>query len=184
MHKASDLAALPLTTEREHKSRASTLLRLAAGVRTQSRADLGLSSSEQALLGAAASLLEDLATASKGAAKIARRREDLLERRMAEAVPLMADTFGSIKTMADKVALVGAVSASVLRPGGIPLDLAAIEDAYQDALNTIRYTAAKSDQPLAGHLAKMWSIFQARRAEHIENHRVLIESIESLVAMK
>ena len=91
------LSDSPLHSDAEHSRRATTLRRLAGGVRAQQAAALGLNDKQRKLLADAADLLDRIADTSKKAAVLAKKRAaDLARREKVVAAAMLTISLRSV----------------------------------------------------------------------------------------
>jgi hypothetical protein len=180
MRSLRDLAGDALTSEKEHARRATTLRRLAGGLRAQSAGPLELDAKERKLLASAAALLESMAEMSKKAAALAKKRaSDRAAREKAVRVA-MRSKFAALSSVADRVALIGAVQSYSLDHDPHRLeDPRVLREVFDDAVDGLTSNLARSGDTRtpATAVAEAWAKFESARPAILRKHRVLIERI-------
>ena len=170
MKTSSELAESRLDGPAVHKRRATQLRRVAGGIRTElaSAATTGLSTAEIKKLTEAASLLEELAGKYRAAEKLAKKRQDEFERIRKQVYSLMAPTFGALKGIEDRVALIAAVQSYQLRRSMI-MDLGDLDFYAKDALDSLTHTLARQAETRAATevVAEAWRKFEEGRGRLI-----------------
>ncbi|MEJ8852735.1 hypothetical protein [Variovorax rhizosphaerae] len=184
MKTPAQLASSSLDSEKDHKTRAATLRRVAGGVRSHAQASAvaGFSDAERKLLAKAAALLESAATASLKAAAIAKRRGDDRATRQKETLKAMQGTFASLTTVANQVALIAAVRSYSLRhlerhdpsnsQGGLP---ALFREALVDLSETL--STNDDDRAVAQVVTDAWGKFKSGKEALQARHSAVIASL-------
>jgi len=180
MRTPQDLASNFLVSDGEHGRRATTLRRLAGGVRAQSVGELGLNNRERKVLGDATALLERMADASKQAAGLAKKRAVDLATREKSVRAAMSSNFGALASVADQVALIGAVQNHVLKDGmGRFDDPRRLREAFADAIASLAYTIARFDDKETAEVvvAEAWAKFEEAKSSIQTRHQPLIDAL-------
>lgn len=175
-----------LASPDEHGRRATSLRRLASGLKKQSAGYLGLNQKELKLLTDAAALLEGMAAASAKAKTIASGRYAERQRRERAIREAMKNTFGSIKSVAEKVALIDFEKPYLLAAGEFTItikDLRSLERFVADALDDLANTLAgqKADIAPIDLVANAWTKFEKARTAIELRHQALIDKLSAVV---
>jgi hypothetical protein len=178
MLKPADLAAKALTSADEHKRAATNLRRLSGGIAAQRDGSLDLSDSEKAILSAAGQLLDRMAEVAAQAAKLRTKADEAAEARRAAVKAAAASTFGGLSSVADKVALIGAVQSYSLKNNAEAWATSKhmLAEVFRDTMDGLTWTLASSDasKSPAEVVALAWSKFQQGRAAIEDQHARLI----------
>jgi len=184
MLKASDLAAKALTSADEHKRTATTLRRLSGGLSAQRDSALDLSEKEKLILNEAVQLLDRMADVAAQAASLRKKADQAAEARREAIKAATASTFGRLSTVADRVALIGAVQSYSLRHNTAEwvTNKHMLADVFRDALDGLTWTLAGADttKPVAEVVAQAWAKFQDGRVAIEDQHARLIVAQQRL----
>lgn len=184
MKKPEDLAAMPLTSADEHKRRGTTLRRVAGGIEAQLSGPFELSAQEKTLLQEAARLLNRMANISLQAAKLRQRANAAAEARRTSIKAAAASTFGSLSSVADKVALVAAVQSYSLRANSYSLSVHphALEQLFAEAQDGLVWTLAGSDlsTPHEVLVSQAWQKFLDGRDAILAQYKEIIAKQQQL----
>jgi len=185
----------------EMRQRATTAKRVAAGMESLLAAG-EWSEKDRKILQQAAAILRSGAQTTQIDSARKKQEEARRDELDAYARSLLATTFGSMSTVADKVALLAAQSPSDLRPresGGL-LKLTRRFDAeyllgttFRDTIDYMAYRLRPSPIPdragmnaakaaMEAKASEVWSKFQGMRESLAATHAPLIAKIESLLA--
>ena len=177
MKTPTELASFSLDSPDSHKRRATTLRRLAGGVKTEIRCAerTGLSVKELRTLQEAEGVLERLATAFSQARKLTQRRFDDKEKAEKAIRAAMAGNFDKLATIPERVAFVAAVRSYVLKPGTTDT-LRDLDYWFREAIESLAYTLAgqTKGQLATTVVAEAWGKFDEARAELEAKHSHLI----------
>ena len=177
MKSPADLASSILDGPDALKRRATTIRRLAGGLKTEiAIADrTGLSDTELRTLKGTLGVLEGLATAYSKASTLAQRRREEQAKAEKAIRAAMDANFGKLSTIPERVAFVAAVTSHVLKPGTTdsPKDL---DYWFREAIDSLAYTLAgqAKGQPATIVVAEAWGKFEKARAELEAKHCHLI----------
>ena len=177
MKKPADLASSILDGPDTLKRRATTLRRLAGGLKTEiaSAERTGLSDTELRTLEGALGVLEGLATAYSKACTLAQRRREEQAKAEKAIRAAMNANFDKLATIPERVALVAAVNSYVLKPGTTdsPKDL---DYWFREAVDSLAYRLAGQikGQHATVVVAEAWAKFEKARAELEAKHCHLI----------
>lgn len=178
MLKAADLAAKTLTSADEHKRVATTLRRLSGGLAAQRGNGLELSDKELAILTDAEKLLDRMAEVRAQAAKLRCEAVEVARARHEAIKAAAASTFGQLSTVADKIALIGAVQSYSLRGNteSWATSRHMLSEVFREAFEGLIYTLGCSDatKPATQIVAEAWAKFQVGRAAIEDQHARLI----------
>jgi hypothetical protein len=179
--KPDEMAANSLYSEKEHKTRAATLRRLAGGIRANagSGAFVGFDVSERKLLASAATLLEAAAHASAKASSLAKGRRAAKEAREAAVLEAMSATFCKLTSAADRVALIAASGESYQLSPSFGKYTDELGRAFNDAMMSVARTLAVSApaQAPVDIVAEAWKKFVEAKPELQHRHDALIRSL-------
>jgi hypothetical protein len=167
MRSVRDLAGDALTSEKEHARRATTLRRLAGGLRAQSAGPLELDAKERKLLASAAALLEAMADASKKAAALAKKRAADRAAREKALRAAMRLNFAALVSTEDRIALIAAVQSYSLEGGPSRFaDPRRLREVFDDAIEGLASSLARSDNTRtpAAAVAEAWAKFDRVRS--------------------
>lgn len=180
MKTSSELAESRLDGPTVHKRRATQLKRVAGGIRSElaSVATTGLSAAEIKKLTEAAAVLEDLAGKYSAAEKLAKKREDEYERKRKQIHSLMAPTFGTLKSIEDRVALIAAVQSYQLRRSLI-VDIGDLDFYAKDALESLTHTLTRQAETRAAPevVADAWLKFEEGRGRLIQEFQQCVDRL-------
>jgi len=178
MKSASEWKTDTLTNPDEHKRRATTIRRLAGGLRSEieGHRTSGLNDKEQKVLSQAVALLESMAANRDNARKDAAIRIAAHNRREKEIKAAMSGSFGKLVSVPDMVSLVAAVRSYDLREWGAK-DLGDLKWYAAEALASLAYTLAKEAGPAAEVVAAAWEKFGRARAELEAKYRPIINKL-------
>lgn len=181
MRTPQNLASAALATGTEHAKRASTLRRLATGLRAQSTGELGLNDKERKVLTSAALLLEEMATASQQAAVLSKRRATALADREREVRSAMRANFGALASIEDKVALIGAAQSYSLHNPELFKNPHHLGEAFEDAITGLVESLARATGAKPAHAVvnQAWAKFLESKASIQAKHRALITGIQT-----
>ncbi|MFZ5525885.1 MAG: hypothetical protein ACOZE7_04445 [Pseudomonadota bacterium] len=178
MLKPADLAAKMLTSADEHKRTATNLRRLTGGIAAQRDGSFGLSDSEKSVLAAACQLLDRMADVASQASKLRKKADEAAEARRAAIKSAAASNFGRLSSVADKVALIGAVQSYSLRNNAEEWATSKhmLPQVFREALDQLTWTLAGSNasEPADQVVAQAWEKFQLGRAAIEDQHARLI----------
>lgn len=184
MLKAKDLAAKALMSVDEHKRSATTLRRLSGGIGAQRSNALELSGSEKAILTEAEHLLDRMAEVAAQAAKLRKKAEEIATARRDAIKAATESTFGRLSTVADKVALIGAVQSYSLKANAEAWATSQhmLAEVFRDAMDDLTWKLARSEpnKPVSDLVADAWTRFQQGRAAIEDQHARLIVSQQRL----
>lgn len=176
MKSAKDIASGMFASSDRLSTRATTLKRLAGGIRARDELvrDLGLSQKEESVLVQACSVLEEMAATCKKAAKLRKAIEEARQQRIKAVREAMKPTFEALSSTADKVALIGATKSYAFDRGHIGDTLNdrfsadyLLGDYFRQALEEVSWDIAGRDAwkdlAPAAAVEQAWSQFQERR---------------------
>jgi hypothetical protein len=184
MKTAAQLVEDRHSSAEEFGRRVTSLRRLASGLKNQPAQSLGLNQKEIKLLVNAAALLDDLATANAKAKIIASKRNAEKQRREQAILAAMKGTFGTIKTVSEKVALVALEKPYLLMDGEfnvITKSLSYIERLVADAIEDMAADLArqKTDTAPVDLVAQAWAKFEKARPAIEAKQRELIDRLSA-----
>lgn len=185
MKSGSDIfAASPRRSEKDYKTQATSLKRLAGGMRTQIAAmgSVGFSAEERQLLAKAAMLLEDAAKESTKAAGLAKRREQNRIARVERLKVLVKAQYEALPDVADQLIWVCHVDSYLLdRVHRFPAELPVC---LQRAGHLVAEMLSFSESQLTPEAlveAEM-ADFERKKGRINEMHRVKIDEVLSAVS--
>lgn len=170
-----------LSSPEEFKRRASTTKRVAGGLRSELAAAqvAGLSKQEAKAVTDALAVLDRLAGTYKQAEKLSAKRREDKEKAQQAMRTAMASTFGALSTVADKVALIGAVSSYLLRIGVIH-DAWDLNQHFKEVLDTLaRLLAEQKGNTREAAVSDAWAKFCGGRAAIEAQHQALIARLSA-----
>lgn len=173
MRTPAQLSECLLVGAAEHKRRAANLRKLAGGLRNQRKGECGLDDKEVAVLAAAIALLETMADHSRKAAAIKDKLTADRQARERQVREAMRPSFGTLTSVADRVAFVAAVQSYALRSIRSTSDL---EYQVKDALEGLAYTLSGQTPDKSGAVVvdAAWQKFVAAKADLHRQHAALI----------
>lgn len=180
MRTPQDLVSAARVSAAEHAKRATTLRRLAAGLRTQSGGELGLNDKERKVLTNAALLLDDMAVASQKASVLAKKRAADLAGREREVRSAMRANFGALTSVEDQVALIGAAQRYGLQNPELFNNPRHLGQAFEDALAGLAESLARAPGAKPAHVvvSQAWAKFLDSKSSIQAQHRALIAGIQ------
>lgn len=185
MLKASELAAKAFTSADEHKRTATTLRRLSGGIGAQRSNALELNEKEKAVLSSAMQLLDRMAEVAAQASLMRKKVQVVAEARRAAIKVTCASTFGTLSTVAGKVALIGAVQSYSLRGNAEAwaTDKYMLASVFRDALDGLVWSLAEGDvdKPVDEVVAQAWEKFLKGRADIEDKHARVIVALQRLL---
>lgn len=182
MRKPADLALQPLRSALEWKKQATQLKRVAGALRTEIGAAelLGLDAKELGALREALPVLASMAEACEKACKAREQQDKAIAKRETEAARLFQSSLGGLTSIRDKVALVASVTAYQLRSIH---DLADLDYFTKEALGSIYYQAARSNDALPDVVAAINTKFQKNAPKWIAENAALVLKLETNTAL-
>lgn len=175
MKKGAEIAAEILASPEDHKRRATTLRRLAGGIRAEIRSDI-LDEKEVRVLTEACAVLERMATERGKAKGIAARKQDEEARRRKVIETLIAGNFGGLSGVPEKVAFIAAAAPHTLRGGHIRT-AADLSFYLNEEIGMLVFSLARRDGDPAALVAAAWEKFTGARAELEAKHSALIHAL-------
>lgn len=144
MKTPNELAAAILTSAQTHKKRATSLRRLAGGLRSEisDAESTGLTVSELKLLNGALTQLDHMATQFAAASKIAEKEQMEKEKRAKLVRDAMNQCFGNLSTITDRVAFVAAVNSNLIRNGSADTP-SELNSCFTDCFGRLEYRLAQ-----------------------------------------
>ena len=173
MKSAQELASMNLTSPAEQKRQALALRRIAGGINTAiaRKESTGLSDKEVRTLVEASALLNALAANHAKAQKLVQSKRDARDAMERNVRVAMRDNFETLTSIADRVALIGAVSSYKLRDGHV-LTLDDLDYHVKECIDSLCYglaTTVTSMDPIE-LVAEAWAKFEAAQAGLKEKH--------------
>ncbi len=180
MRSPEDLASAALVSTTEHAKRATTLRRLATGLRAQSTGELGLTAKERNVLTNAALLLDDMALISQKATVLSKRRAADLAGREREVRSAMCANFGTLVSIEDQVALIGAAQSFSLQNSERFNDPRHLGEAFEEAITGLAESLARASdkKPAQAVVNQAWAKFLESKASIQAKHHALIARIQ------
>ena len=185
MKSGSDIfAGSPRRSEKDYKTQATSLKRLAGGMRTQIAAmgSVGFSAEERQLLAKAAMLLEDAAKESTKAAGLAKRREQNRIARFERLKVLVKAQYEALPDVADQLIWVCHVDSYLLdRVHRFPAELPVC---LQRAGHLVAEMLSFSESQLTPEalVEAAMADFERKKGRINEMHRVKIDEVLSAVS--
>lgn len=185
MKSGSDIfAGSPRRSEKDYKTQATSLKRLAGGMRTQIAAmgSVGFSAEERQLLAKAAMLLEDAAKESTKAAGLAKRREQNRIARVERLKVLVKAQYEALPDVADQLIWVCHVDSYLLdRVHRFPAELPVC---LQRAGHLVAEMLSFSESQLTPEalVEAAMADFERKKGRINEMHRVTIDEVLSAVS--
>lgn len=180
--KSSDDLAQEASVE-NHKKAATALRRLSGGIETQLKSAnfYGLSEKERDVLVKALSVLNTMAR-TRELAKSKKGKSDMQRiARTKTAQKLMANTFSSLSSIEDQVALIHSVHPYMLIDF-IKHDqnMEDLQEYFKDVLDSISYRVAqKPENEIKEQLGELWEKFILKKSEYILSHQDIIRKLNS-----
>lgn len=182
MKKPEELAAAFFTSADELKKRSTALKRLMTGVANEStsKETNGLTAKEVKTLEEAAQLLGTLASQYAKAAAIRAKQQEHEAKLAKQIKAAMADNFGKLSSVEDRIALIAAVHSAYLRNG----DIVAVRDIdfyFPSCIGSLAHILlgkAKAAS-VATVVAEAWKTFQDGRGALVAQHRSIIDRLSA-----
>lgn len=184
MKTADELAVSYLGPE-SHKRRSTTLRRLSGGLETEikSAEATGLSQTELKTLRQATIILNKLGSEFARASTIAKKRHEEAQNAEAAIRKAMANNFGKLSSVSERVALIGAVNSYLLREDS-PASFNNREELdfwFREELGSLAYRLAGQAKGRKADtvVAEAWAMFDGARSELEGKFRHIIRKIEA-----
>ncbi|SCX72636.1 hypothetical protein [Variovorax sp. EL159] len=187
---AQDLAGKSLYSSQERARQATSMRRLAGGLRSAAKSNEAaeFTSSEREAVNKAIAVLDVFADALAKASTLRKKAEDARAKRQAQARQAIAGTFAALSTVEDKVALI-AVSrphSLLFNPDRSASDARVLLDSrystLNDALDDIVWRIAEASEPVETAAARAWERFQEAAPALRIKHGSLIQQIKEALA--
>lgn len=180
MKSASELASSFLTSPKEHKRLALALRRHAGGVKAaaERKDSSGLTAKEVRTLLDAVAILGTLADNHIKAEKMKQAEYDARDAAERTIRTAMSKNFMRLTGIPDQVALIAAVSSSLLRNAQVKT-LADLKYHFDDCINSLSYrlaTEASKNSP-ESIVADAWDKFEGAKADLLDKHAALISRL-------
>lgn len=162
----------------QFKRQASTAKRLAGGLRSnlESAKSIGLTRSDSKVLEDAIALLNKLSSIYKQAEKLSVKKRADKEAAEKAMLTAMGSTFGSLQTVADKVALIGAVSSYLLRTGCVR-DRFDLDEHFKSTKLTLAGILVRQQKEKGAAVAEAWEKFSNGRSDIERQYQGLIDRL-------
>lgn len=175
MKKASDLANHIVGDSAAQKRMATTLMRAAGMVRSAIEEGV-FDAKEHKVLQDAIAVLERGAKVRRQAASLKTKEEQAAEIRRKDIRERMSGTFGALKSIDEKVALIAAVDSDRLKYTQIRT-ARDVEDYFKESLNDLEWKLARQAGDTDKVVADAWTKFCDARQRLQDQHALVIKLV-------
>lgn len=183
MRKAEEFADRSLDSAEGHKKAALTLKRLIGGIATQyKQAGLyDLSEKEMRTLLEAETILSMMASIRSGAERVKKNAQAKRAKREVDAKSAIKNTFASITTDADKLALIRVTSPSYWRQLIAEPTRWNVDYYFKESMESVVYRLGIGEADINSAAAELWDKFQSLKHEQMNTINLLIEQLNNEV---